>query len=62
MSDRLFSLKPEIKLSAEEGKILMDAWEKMHGSRKEVGHIVKEIAQKAVEDAVARYTMQQDRG
>lgn len=59
--ERLFSLKPEIKLSAAEGLILQNAYEKIKGKKVEVGFIVKEIAQTAVDDAIARFTMLNDK-
>jgi hypothetical protein len=58
---RLFSLKPEIKISASEAIVIQRAYEKMKGRRKEIGHIVQEIAQEAVETVIARYTMLDDR-
>jgi len=61
-SNRLFTLKPELKISVAEASIIEDAYEKMKGKRAQVGHIVQEIAQEALDKAITRYTMMLDRG
>jgi hypothetical protein len=58
---RLFSYKPEVKISAAEGIVLMDAYEKIKGKRVEIGFIIQEIVQEALDAAVARFTMQLDK-
>ena len=59
--NRLFSLKPEIKISAEEAVLLVAAYEKITGKKAEIGHIVQEIAQEQVDAAIARFIMMGDR-
>lgn len=59
--ERLFSFKPEIKLSAAESDVLQAAYERIKGKKIEVGFIIKEIAQEAVDTAIRRYTMFGDR-
>lgn len=58
---RIFSLKPEIKISAEEAVVIQRAYKQIKGEHKEIGHIIQEIAQEAVEAAVVRFTMVDDR-
>lgn len=58
---RVFSLKPEIKISAAEAVVLTDAYKKIRRKEMAIGFIVQEIAQEAVEAAVARFTMLNDR-
>lgn len=59
--NRLFTLTPSIKISAAEAVVLQNAYERMKGKHVEIGHIVQEIAQEAVDTAVRRYTMLDDR-
>ena len=58
--NRHFSLKPELKISAPEAVVLQWAYEKMKGKKVEIGFIVQEIAQEALDTAIARYTMSYD--
>ena len=59
--NRIFSLKPEVRISAEEAAVIVRAYEQIKGTPKEIGHIVQEIAQEALEAAVVRFTMVDDR-
>jgi len=59
--NRLFSLKPEVKISAAEAVVLVRAYEKMKDKKLEIGPIVQEIVQEALDAAVVRYTMLDDR-